>query len=151
MKGCVYAVLRIREIRKDKKISGTRIAQLLDISPQYYYDIERGKKSLSAEKAAKLAEIFGVSVDYLLGVSDELGVNKDANQSHYALTEKDEADIAKRLEAMMDELESESALAFMGEPMDEEDRELLRLSLENALRMSKQMAKKKFTPKKYRE
>jgi hypothetical protein len=39
----------------------------------------------------------------------------------------------------------------MGEPMDEEDRELLRISLENTLRMSKEMAKKKFTPKKYRK
>lgn len=75
----------------------------------------------------------------------------EEEKPYYVLTEKDEADIAKRLEAMMNDLESDSALAFMGEPMDEEDRELLRLSLENALRMSKQMAKKKFTPKKYRD
>jgi len=55
------------------------------------------------------------------------------------------------LQKMMDELDSNSSVAFMGEVMDEEDKELLRLSLENALRMSKQMAKKKFTPKKYRK
>ncbi|MEK4513638.1 helix-turn-helix transcriptional regulator [Paenibacillus sp. FSL K6-2524] len=72
-------------------------------------------------------------------------------QPYYALTDKDEHDIAKMLEEMMDGLGSgNQAFQFMGEPMDDEDRELLRISLENTLRMSKQMAKKKFTPKKYR-
>jgi hypothetical protein len=52
---------------------------------------------------------------------------------------------------MMNDLDSDSSLSFMGEPMDEEDRELLRISLENTLRMSREMAKKKFTPKKYRK
>lgn len=70
---------------------------------------------------------------------------------YYMLTKKDEKDIAERLQQMMDDLESDSSLAFMGEPMNEEDRELLRISLENTLRMSKQMVKKKFTPKKYRK
>lgn len=146
MKGRVSSVLRIREIRKEKKISGIHIAELLHISPQYYYDIERGKKGLSADKATKLAEIFGVSVDYLLGITDETSNAKE----QLNLPKKDEADVAKRLEAMMSELESDSALVFMGEPMDEGDRELLRLSLENTIRMSREMAKKKFTTKKYR-
>jgi len=35
--------------------------------------------------------------------------------------------------------------------MDEEDRELLKASLENSLRLAKRMAKQKFTPKKYRD
>jgi transcriptional regulator with XRE-family HTH domain len=146
---------RIREIRKEKKISGTDIARQLDISPQYYYDIERGKKGLSADKASKLAEIFGVSVDHLLGRTDPFSTGptivSEPRQPYYALNEKDERDIAKKLEQMMDDLDSNTSLSFMGEPMDDEDKELLRISLENAIRMSKEMAKKKFTPKKYRE
>lgn len=39
---------------------------------------------------------------------------------------------------------------FDGEPMDEETKELLRVSLENGVRIAKISAKKKFTPKKYR-
>ncbi|MEV2661840.1 helix-turn-helix transcriptional regulator [Paenibacillus larvae] len=145
----------IRKLRKERGMTGTRVAKILNITPTYFYEIERGKKRLSADMASSLAEIFGVTTDYLLGrteVSKESPKQESENHSpYYALTPKEEKDIAERLEAMMDELESDVSLAFMGEPMDEEDRELLRISLENTLRMSKQMAKKKFTPKKYRK
>lgn len=60
---------RIRSIRKARKISGTAVAKELGISPQHYYDIEKGKNGLSAENAVKLAEIFEVPLDYLLGRS----------------------------------------------------------------------------------
>ena len=36
------------------------------------------------------------------------------------------------------------------DPEDEEDREMLRAALLHAMTLSKRMAKKKFTPKKYR-
>mgnify|MGYP001286505023 FL=1 len=62
---------RIRKIRREKDLSGTEVAERLGISAQYYYNIERGKRSLSAEMASKLAKIFGVTTDYLLGLNDE--------------------------------------------------------------------------------
>ncbi|MFH5187152.1 helix-turn-helix domain-containing protein [Paenibacillus sp. TAB 01] len=149
---------RIRTIRRAKELSGTEIADKLGISAQYYYNIERGKRNLSADVAAGLSKIFNVSADYLLGLSDDQNASVPTDQiiaekqePYYAITAKDEKDIAKKLEAMMEELDSDSALSFLGEPMDEEDRELLRISLENTLRMSREMAKKKFTPKKYRK
>jgi|GEM_PF-1648227 len=67
------------------------------------------------------------------------------------LSPKEERDIARDLEKMLSDLESDDAMAFNGETMDDDDKELLRISLENTMRMSKQMAKKKFTPKKYRK
>lgn len=62
---------RIRGLRKLKGLSGITVAQRLGISAQYYYDIEKGRRNLSSEIAAKLAKIFGVTVDYLLGLSDD--------------------------------------------------------------------------------
>ena len=59
-----------------RNISGTKIAKELNITPTYFYEIERGKKRLSAEMAAKLAAIFDVTIDYLLG-HDEQPVNND--------------------------------------------------------------------------
>ena len=41
-------------------------------------------------------------------------------------------------------------LMFDGEPLSEKERELLKISLENSLRIGKQIAKEKYTPKKYR-
>lgn len=58
---------RIRQIRTKKKISGTKIAKQLSISPQYFYDIEKGERNLSADLALRISEILGVSVNYLLG------------------------------------------------------------------------------------
>jgi transcriptional regulator with XRE-family HTH domain len=60
------------------------------------------------------------------------------------LTQKEERDIAHDLEKMLSDLESDEDIAFQGEPMDDDDRETLRIFIENSLRLAKQMAKKKF-------
>lgn len=57
-------------------------------------------------------------------------------------------DIAKDLERIMENLESETALSFHGEPINEETKRLLQISLENSMRLAKEMAKKKFDPRK---
>jgi len=66
------------------------------------------------------------------------------------LAPKEERDIARDLEKMLSSLESNEALAFDGEPLDDETKELMRISLENSMRLAKQLAKKKFTPEKYK-
>ena len=86
-----------------------------------------------------------MSVDCLLGKEPQ-------SEELPALTKKDERDIARRLEATLGALEGEhGSLMFDGEPLDDETRELLRESLKNSLEWSKRMAKKKYTPKKYRK
>jgi len=66
------------------------------------------------------------------------------------LSPKEERDIARDLEKILGSLESNEALAFDGEPLDDETKELMRISLENSMRLAKQLAKKKFTPNKYK-
>lgn len=61
---------RIKHLRKLKKISGIKLAEKLDISPPYLYDLEKGKRKLSGELAGRIAEIFKVTTDYLLCVTD---------------------------------------------------------------------------------
>ncbi len=68
-----------------------------------------------------------------------------------ALTARDKRDMARRLEAMAGAPgDPKGALMFDGEALDRETGCLLRASLENQLLMGKQLAKQKFTPKKYR-
>jgi transcriptional regulator with XRE-family HTH domain len=71
------------------------------------------------------------------------------------LTAKDERDVKKELQKMIDDLNNQNSYAaYDGQTindMDEEDRELLIASLENSLRLAKRLAKQKFTPKKYRK
>lgn len=138
------------QLLKEHNVTAYRVAKETGITTATLTSWKQGKYTPKQEKLQKIADYFGVTIDYLLGVSQEK-TNSTETAPYYSLTDKDERDIAKKLEAMMNELDSDSSLSFMGEPMDEEDRELLRISLENTLRMSREMAKKKFTPKKYRK
>ncbi|SDD88235.1 helix-turn-helix domain-containing protein [Sporomusa acidovorans] len=61
---------KIRESQTDKNLrSGNKIAELLGISPQYYYSLETGRegKRLNSEHLNKLIKIFNVSADEILG------------------------------------------------------------------------------------
>ncbi|GIP57872.1 helix-turn-helix domain-containing protein [Paenibacillus woosongensis] len=136
---------RVKVLSEKRGKNIKEVAKELGFSENAFYKWK--SQSPKAETIEKVADYFNVSVDYLLGRTDE----EETPQPYYALTDKDERDIAKDLERMMEELNSGASMAFMGEPMSDEDRELLRISLENTLRMSKEMAKKKFTPKKYRK
>jgi len=63
-------VIRIRELRNKQKISGTKVAEKLGVSPQYFYDLEKGKRRLNETLILQLSEIFEVTPDYLLGFTD---------------------------------------------------------------------------------
>ncbi|MEV2908343.1 helix-turn-helix domain-containing protein [Paenibacillus larvae] len=165
----------IRLYREQKKITQTKLAKKSGISSSHLSMIESDLKKPSIDTLNAIANALNIDVTQIMDSHNDLNKPILYNSStltpkdeasytnateldqiptkppYYMLTKKDEKDIAERLQQMMDDLESNSSLAFMGEPMDEEDRELLRISLENTLRMSKQMAKKKFTPKKYRK
>ena len=67
-------------------------------------------------------------------------------------TPRVERDIQKRLQSILDDLNSDAALAFYngGEEMDDITRELLKESLEMSIRTAKKRAQKKFTPHKYK-
>lgn len=67
--------------------------------------------------------------------------------------EKDERDIQKELQSLIDDLSNADGMAFSKKDneMSEATREALIISLENALRIAKIEAKKKYTPKKYRD
>jgi transcriptional regulator with XRE-family HTH domain len=77
----------------------------------------------------------------------------NSNNTLPDLTSKDEHHIQNKLKALLDDLDPAAGVAYYNddEPLSNEDKELLRISLENTLRLTKQLAKQKFTPKKYRK
>jgi transcriptional regulator with XRE-family HTH domain len=61
---------RLKELRKEKKKTQAEVAALFGMTEGAYRYYESGAGSLDAEKIAKLADFFDVSVDYLLGRSN---------------------------------------------------------------------------------
>ena len=62
---------RLKVIRKFKGLTQTEVAKVLNITQSQYGNYENGKTSISMENAKKLAEYYGVSVPYLLGLDDD--------------------------------------------------------------------------------
>ena len=96
------------------------------------------------ELLLKIANYFGVTIDYLLGSEKDI-------KNTPVLTKKDERDIARDLEKMRQSLESGEALMFDGNPMSPEARESILAAMKLGLEAAKVMNKATYTPKKYRK
>jgi len=64
---------RLRELREEKGISQRKIAPIFGISQSSYGDYELNISEPSLDMLIKIAEFFGVTVDYLLGREDYSG------------------------------------------------------------------------------
>lgn len=62
---------RIKDLRVDNDYLQKDIAKLLGISQQYYSQYELGKYTMPIELLIKLSKLYKVSLDYLVGLSDE--------------------------------------------------------------------------------
>ena len=61
----------IKELREEKGISQQELADMLDVHRTAIAKYESGANSAKSEILEKLADIFDVSVDYLLGRTEE--------------------------------------------------------------------------------
>ena len=57
---------RLRDLREDRDLKQTDIAELLGIQQTVYSRYERGHQTIPLEHLVKLAEFYQVSVDALL-------------------------------------------------------------------------------------
>ncbi len=63
--------MRIRDLREDRDLSQRELAELLQVHQTTYSDYELGKVNIPVPSLHKLADFYGVSIDYLLGRTDE--------------------------------------------------------------------------------
>lgn len=62
---------RIRDLREDHDWNQTKVAEYLGVRQTTYSKYELGKLPLPVDVLLKLSDLYGVSVDYLLGRTDE--------------------------------------------------------------------------------
>ena len=59
--------LRIRDLREDHDLTQQRVAENLMCDQSLYSKYESGESALPLELAEKLADLYNVSLDYLVG------------------------------------------------------------------------------------
>ncbi len=62
---------RLRKVREDKGLKQNYVAKLLGITNQALSNWERGERDPDTPTLHRLAEIYGVSADYLLGITND--------------------------------------------------------------------------------
>jgi transcriptional regulator with XRE-family HTH domain len=67
---------RVKTLRKMKNIKQSELGKIVELSDNAVSDIERGYRLTTMEKLDALADFFDVSVDYLMGRTDNPKVNK---------------------------------------------------------------------------
>jgi plasmid maintenance system antidote protein VapI len=116
--------------------------------------LQRGVGKASVDNVIKVCKGLGITTEELEEMAKGEKLHKSEDELP-ELNEKDERDIQKELQRMIEGVSTNSGYAaFDGETLeeiDEEDRELLINSLEQSLRIAKRLAKQKFTPKKHRK
>ncbi len=57
---------RIKQCRKEQHLTQEKLAELINVSPHYIYEIERGMKSMSLSTLVDVSLALSISADYLL-------------------------------------------------------------------------------------
>ena len=67
MRGGTMYFQRLKDLREDKDLLQTDIAEMLGITQTVYSRYERGMQNLPLEHLLKLADLYNTSTDYILG------------------------------------------------------------------------------------
>ena len=95
---------RIRDLRKQKRMSQTELAKSAGVSQTTVTAWETGKAEPSSSAVARLADIFNVTTDYLLGRPNKQETKKDD----------------------VEQSDDDVIMTWRGKPLSDEDRELIR-------------------------
>ncbi len=128
---CAQKGITITEMCREAGVPRSSVGNLATGSTQ----------QLSAKNMQKLATYFNVSADYLLGNEE-----KPAPENRNGLSIKEQKDIARKLEKMMDELEESGDLMFDGDPASEEAKESIRNALAMGLEYARKVNREKYNP-----
>ena len=64
------AYQRLRDLREDRDLLQRQVAERLRCSLRVYSNYERGERDIPTDILIRLSEFYDVSVDYLLGLTN---------------------------------------------------------------------------------
>lgn len=142
--------IRLKELRKKHGLTQKALADILLIDNSSISKYENDRAIPENELLQRIADFFSVSVDYLLGRSD-ISSPKNSTLDDLDLNPKDKKDIEKIFNSTLESLENQEGLMLSGNPINDEDWELLKSAIQNGIEYAKKMNKIKYTPKKYKK
>lgn len=67
-----YNYHRIRALREDRDLTQKKVAEILNMSQTGYSKYETGENDIPTRILIELAMFYDTSIDYLLGITDEI-------------------------------------------------------------------------------
>lgn len=137
----MYAVFE--QLLQKRGVTPYKVAKEAGVTQTALSNWKTGKSQPTLKTLQKIANYFGVSVDYLM-------TGKDSAQEDSRLTARDKRDIAKDLDSIMEKLTSkeDGPASYDGEDLSPEAAELFKEELEIALKRLKLINKEKYNPNK---
>ena len=62
---------RLKDLREDHDLTQKQIADIIGTSQSYYAQYENGHRQITVDRLIILADLYGVSLDYLAGRTDQ--------------------------------------------------------------------------------
>lgn len=124
-------------------ISAYKVAKEAGVTQTALSNWKSGRNTPSTTTLQKIADYFGVSIDYLM-------TGKEDNQKEPQLKPRDEKDI-KDILANTETLLRQDGLMFDGNPATPEAVESILSAMQIGMEMAKKKNKEKYTPKKYKK
>lgn len=125
-------------------VTAYKVSKATGVTQTSLSNWKSGRSTPSAKTLQKIADYFGVSIEYLMTGKEDI-VEKET-----ILTSKDERDITKDLDSLMNKLRNseDGPASYDGEEIPEADLELFAGQVELMLRRLKAINKEKYNPNK---
>lgn len=122
---------KIKELRKNKKMTQSELAESLGISASAVGMYEQGRRQPDSEMILKICSVFGISTDYLLG-------KKSTVKRH------DVCELSEVFDEFTQVLTSQQGLMFDGVLLNEEDKKKIVDAIMAVAALAKQHRKESF-------
>ncbi len=135
---------KIKNFRKNNKLTQIELAKKSNISRSYLADIENDRYNPSLDTLKAIANSLNVNLSDI--VSEESNSDTELNQ-------RDKKSITNDLKELMDDFRSgtDGTAYYNGQELDENDLDLIESAMKIALEQIKVKNKEKYTPKKYKK
>lgn len=110
-------MILLKDLRKERNLTQSEVARALNISRQVYANYENEINQPDCKMLIKLADYFEVSIDYLLGITDDFDIKTSAPISDSLNTQERElVEVFRALSPYLKGIALDTMRAMAGKP-----------------------------------